>query len=74
MKTPAERISEYLKENGITKAFVCRKTGISNSKLNEKLKGRVKISADDIEIICWALDKKPTDFLKPRPPEEIGAW
>lgn len=74
-KTPASRILEYIKSNGITQVFVSKKTGISDKVLSSKLKGKTKLMAEDIEIICWALNQPPSEFISPRPPEpqKIGA-
>lgn len=74
MKKPAERIVDYLKANGITQAFVSKRTGINDSTLSAKLKGQVRITVDDIENICLALGRTPADFLMARSPEEkLGA-
>lgn len=72
-KTPAQRIVKYIKEKGIKQAFISEKIGMNDSTLSAKLKGRIRLTTDDIEIICWALECMPSDFLSPRPPEQIGA-
>ena len=73
MRTPAERILEHLKKNGIKQTFVSKKTGINDSTLSAKLNGQIRLTADDIEIICWALGCTPAEFLTARAPEKIGA-
>lgn len=70
MLAPAERILGYLKENGIKQTFVAKKIGMKPSQLNAKLHGKLRLLAVDIEKICWATGKNPSDFLKPRGPQE----
>ena len=61
--TAAEKINEHLKNHGITKSFLSRKTGINRSALSEKLMGRVRLNSEDIQKICVALDRTPNDFI-----------
>jgi len=70
---PAERIMKYIKENGIKQTFISQKTGIKKSTLSAKLRGQAKISAEEIELICWALNCSPTEFISPKSPEKAGA-
>jgi transcriptional regulator with XRE-family HTH domain len=72
LATTAQRILTYINENGIKQSFIASKIGMDDSALNARLKGRSKLTADDIEHICWALNKSPSDFLKPRAPERVG--
>lgn len=64
------KIKRYLDENGITQAFISRKTGISNSKLNLALNGNRKLTFEEYELICGALGVQAGFFLKARIPEE----
>lgn len=64
------KIKHYLDENGITQAFISRKTGISNSKLNLALNGNRKLTFEEYELICGALGVQAGFFLKARTPEE----
>jgi transcriptional regulator with XRE-family HTH domain len=66
MSKPSDRITEYLKTNGIKQSFVSQKTRINDSTLSAKLRGQIRITADDIEVICGALGCVPDDFLKPK--------
>ena len=70
-KTPAEKISAYLADNGIKQNFLARKTGIKPSTLSAKLKGTTKLSSEDIEAICGVLNKTPNDFMEARLPDGI---
>lgn len=69
-KTPAERILNYIRNKGISQTFISKKTGINKSTLSAKLNGKTKIVADDIELICGALEIQPAEFLSPRPPHQ----
>lgn len=73
MDTPAQRILKYINENGIKQTYVARKIGMNVKLLNDKLHSRARITADEIELICWALGKTPSDFLKARAPQKVGA-
>lgn len=67
---PGKSISQYLKENGISQAFLSRKTGIAPSKLSQSLKGNRKLTFSEYEMICGALNVNTDKFLKPRLPDE----
>jgi transcriptional regulator with XRE-family HTH domain len=73
MITPAQRILQYIDDNGIRQTHIANKTGIERKTLNDKLHGRSRITAEEIELICWALGRSPSDFLKPRQPQKAGA-
>ncbi len=64
------KIKKHLDENGITQAFLSRKTGISKSKLNLALNGNRKLSFEEYELICGALGLPVGLFLEARIPEE----
>lgn len=63
------KIKSYLEENGISQAFVCRKTGIPRAKMNLALNGNRKMTFDEYEMVCWALNVNTDKFLEPRVPE-----
>lgn len=67
---PGKSISQYLKENGISQAFLSRKTGIAPSKLSQSLSGNRKLTLDEYCVICGALGVNIDKFLKPRMPDE----
>lgn len=58
------RVAKYLKENGITKAHICRQTGIRQSRLSEILNGHIELKADDLEKICQVIKADPNEFIK----------
>ena len=57
-----EKISDYLKQNGIKQTFIADKCGWTKQKLNNLLHGRNRISVEDYEAICEALSV-PFDFF-----------
>lgn len=61
-------IKEYLKENGISQAFLSRKTKIEPSKLSLALNGERRLSLEEYSLICGALGVSTDKFLKPRLP------
>lgn len=61
-------IKEYLKEKGITQAFLSRKTRIAPAKMSLALKGERKLSLDEYATICWVLGVNTDKFLHPRMP------
>ena len=63
MRKPHERISEYLQEQGIKQRFVAEKIGVADAVVSQMLNGNRKISADEYELICIALEKEPNDFM-----------
>ena len=65
-----QRIKEYLDEQGITQVWLSRKTGLDINKLNAALNGKRRITLEEYEGICWALDVPADKFLEARKP----AW
>jgi transcriptional regulator with XRE-family HTH domain len=57
-----ERICRYIKENGITFTHVSRQSGITNNKLVRLMRGNTKLTVDDYESICRALNVEPSFF------------
>ncbi len=58
-----ERVSEYVLNNGIKQSFIVEKTGLNKDVISAILNKRRKMSADEFEIICRALNKTPNDFM-----------
>lgn len=58
-----ERVSDYILNNGIKQSFIVEKTGLSKDIISAILNKRRKMSADEFEIICRALNKTPNDFM-----------
>lgn len=57
------RISEYIKKMGIKQRTICEKTGIRVDAMSAILNGKRKMSADEYELICIAIQKEPNDFM-----------
>ena len=68
METNLE-IKKYLKDNGISQAFLGRKAGIKLPKLNLALNGRRSLTLDEYSSICGVLGVNTDFFLKPRMPD-----
>lgn len=67
------KIKKYLEDNGISQTFLSRKTGISLPKVNLALNGNRRLTFEEYESICWALNVNTDKFLQPRMPAEKGA-
>ena len=63
------KIRHYMEKNGITQVHICRKTGITPSKLNLALTGKRRLTFEEYETICWALGVGVETFLEARPPQ-----
>ena len=63
---PGPRIKVYLQENGRTQAWLSQKTGISTAKLSLALTGKRRMTFDEYELICGALNVDTNTFIKPR--------
>lgn len=68
-----QRIKLYIAQNGITQSYISRKTGITEAKLSLALNGKRRMTFDEYEIICWALNVGVNAFLAPRAPDRHGA-
>lgn len=58
-----QRVADYVKEMGIKQTTICEKTGIRIDTMSAMLNGKRKMSADEFEKICIALNKAPNDFM-----------
>ena len=58
----ANAIATYLKENGIKQTFLSEKTGLTKHCISFALNGKRKLSIDEYEKICIALNV-PYDFF-----------
>ena len=61
--TVQSRISEYIREMGIKQGTICEKTGIRTDAMSAMLNGKRKMTADEFELICKAIQKQPNDFM-----------
>ena len=58
------RVAEYIKHIGITQASICRKTGIKPKRMHVIMTCNSKMTADEYEKICRAIEKEPNDFME----------
>ena len=57
------RLSEYIDRMGIKQKKICDKTGIRTDTLSAILNNKRKMTADEFELICRAIEKTPNDFI-----------
>lgn len=60
------QIKEYLDSSGISQTFLSGKSGIPLTKLNLALNSKRRLTFDEYERICGALDVNTDRFLTPR--------
>lgn len=60
------KIKKYLEESGISQSYICRRTGISQPKLNLALNGKRRLTFDEYSLICGALGVSTARFIEPR--------
>ena len=58
-----ERVKNYLKDHGISQAWLANKVGISRYKLGRMLGKKTKITAEEIKKISDALNTDVNIFL-----------
>ena len=63
------RIKKYMEENGVTQAFLSRKTGMPSPKLNLALNGKRRLTFEEYELICGVLGVDAGFFLRARVPD-----
>lgn len=54
-----ERLSNYIKDNGIKQSYISEKTGIPENTLSMILNGKSRLDADKLEDILIALNIEP---------------
>lgn len=57
------RIADYVNNSGIRQSFIVNKTGISRNRVSAILNCKTKMSADECELFCKALNKMPSEFM-----------
>ncbi len=63
-----QEIKQYLKERGISQAWLSAKTKIPPDKLSYSLCGRRKLTLREYALICGVLGVNTDYFLKPQVP------
>lgn len=64
-----EKIKKYLEENGIKQSHLASKVNMPLARLNQSLNGNRKLTFEEYETICWALNVGIDKFLEPRMPK-----
>lgn len=64
------KIKMYLDDRGISQSHISAKTKIPLPKLNLSLNGKRKLTFEEYELICGALDVETSTFLEPKKPKE----
>ena len=59
-----QKVKRYLEEHGIRQSFVAEKCNISLSTFNSMLNGKRKMYAEDLRLICFALNVSPEVFIE----------
>lgn len=57
------RIAEYIKNMGIRQSVLCEKTGIDKNAMSGILNGKRKLTVDEFEKLCIAIEKNPNSFM-----------
>ncbi len=60
------KIKKYLDTNGISQTHVSNETRIPLSKLNLALNGKRRLTFEEYELICGAVNVGTDKFLEPR--------
>ena len=68
----AERLRDYLAENGVKQTVIAQKAGIPLHAFNAALNGRRHLRADELCAICDALSVSPEIFTEHKK-EEVPA-
>lgn len=59
-----QRIKDCINEKGIKQYVIARKAGFSPKQFSAMMTGKRKIYADDIVLICAALNVPADEFIK----------
>jgi DNA-binding Xre family transcriptional regulator len=71
MVKAGQRIKNYLQVNDITESELSQRTGFSEKRINSMLTGKGRISIDDMDRICKALETDPQSILDGRPDNKV---
>lgn len=62
--TPEMMVDQAIKDRGMTIQAVCKRTGISYSRLQPSLRGRRELRANEYLSLCALLELDPRGFRK----------
>lgn len=60
-----ERLTSYIKKNGIKQSYIAKKSGIPESTLSMILNGKSRLDADKLENIIAVLNIEPNLIILP---------
>jgi transcriptional regulator with XRE-family HTH domain len=58
-----EKVAGYIQNSGIKQSFIVERTGLNKDIVSAILNKKRKMSADEYELFCKALNKTPNDFM-----------
>ena len=58
-----EKVYNYITEHGIKQSVVAKKCNMSASTFSAMLNGNRKMYAEDLRVICYALEVSPEKFI-----------
>ena len=58
-----ERVSNYVQNNGIKQSHIVSRTGLSKDVVSAILNLRRRMTADEYELFCIALNVEPNSFM-----------
>lgn len=59
-----ERLKLYIKDRGLKQCAVAKKSGFTENQFSQILNGKRSVSADELEIICNAMNATPNDIYR----------
>ena len=66
------KIKMYLDDRGISQSHISSKTKIPLAKLNLSLNGKRRLTFEEYELICGALEIDTSTFLEAKKPQEVA--
>ncbi|MDQ7095985.1 helix-turn-helix transcriptional regulator [Desulfosporosinus sp. PR] len=60
-----KRIQDYIKSKGLKQGFIAQQAGYKKNEFSAMMNGYKKITVEDMERICLALEVSPSLFIKP---------
>lgn len=58
-----ERVSAYVQKNGIKQSHIVSKTGLNKDTVSAILNSKRRMTADEYELFCIALNVEPNSFM-----------
>ena len=68
-----QRLDAYIQKRGFKQRTIAEKAGLTQNQMSMILNGKMKLSADDLDAICQAMECSPSKiFSMPVPPAKSG--